>query len=279
MISANRLHLSLGGKPILRDVSLNLAPGEVRALCGPNGAGKSTLLSCLAGEHSDCAADVRYFGKPIATMSPDKLAHHRVVLEQTPSLAADFTVSELIELGAPLALRPVDLVRIKSRIVEGLEFADVMHRYVSELSGGQQHRGHFARVLLQLQANLHLGHRCFLFLDEPTASLDIGHQIAVLRRVRALAETGVGVLVVLHDLNLAAAFTDHVILLQDGQTVASGPPRQVFTSHTLSSVYMTDIVVETASTGQMVIQPVLQHATINSNTPLARDGARATAAL
>ncbi|MEM9319602.1 MAG: ATP-binding cassette domain-containing protein [Pseudomonadota bacterium] len=257
MIVGSGINLALGGKPILRDVSLSLAPGQVVALCGPNGAGKSTLLSCLAGEHRDCAEAIRYFDKTVLQMVAHELANHRVVLEQNPSLSAAFTLWELIELGAPLALKPADLERLKQQTLVEFNFAGMEDRFVSELSGGQQHRVHFARVLVQLRANRQLGHECFLFLDEPTSSLDIGYQITLLRLVRALAADGVGTLVVLHDLNLASAFTDHVILLQDGMAVQSGPPKEVLTAANLSAVYATDIIVETASTGQNVIQPVL----------------------
>lgn len=251
------MSLSLGGKPVLRDVSLTLPTGQIYALCGPNGAGKSTLLSCLAGEHPDAAGAVRYFDEPLGQMPAKRLAQHRVVLEQKPMLSAAFTLSELIELGAPLELPPADLDRVKGEILRDFGFVGMEDRFVSDMSGGQQHRAHFARVLVQLRANLRLGHTCYLFLDEPTASLDIGHQITLLKQVRDLAREGVGVLVVLHDLNLAAAFADHVILLQEGLAVSAGAPADVLTPETLSRVYDAEIIVETASTGQQVIQPVL----------------------
>ncbi|MEM9434619.1 MAG: heme ABC transporter ATP-binding protein [Pseudomonadota bacterium] len=257
MITGTNISLSLGGKPILSDVPFLLEAGQVLALCGPNGAGKSTLLSCLAGEHSACAEAICYFDTQLSALSPRDLARHRVVLEQNPSLAAAFTLSELIELGAPMALSPDELAQLKSEALAEFGFTSMEDRYVSELSGGQQHRAHFARVLVQLRANRRLGHESFLLLDEPTSSLDIGHQITLLRLIRQLAADGVGVLVVLHDLNLAAAFTDHVLLLQDGKAVQYGEPGEVLSAKTLSDVYGTEIIVETASTGQFVIQPVL----------------------
>ncbi|MEM6387138.1 MAG: ATP-binding cassette domain-containing protein [Pseudomonadota bacterium] len=258
MIVAEDVHLTLGRQPVLQGVSLTVEPGRVVALCGPNGAGKSTLLACLAGEHPDCSHAIRYFGVPVAGIAPQIQARHRVVLEQSPLLSAEFTLSELIELGVPLEIASDTLVTFKAEAIAALGFNGREHQFVSSLSGGQKHRAHMARVLTLLRANRHLGHDCFLFLDEPTASLDIKHQILILKMVKDLAEGGVGVLVVLHDLNLAAAFADHVILLQEGRIAQAGAPQDVFTTDTLSQVYDTEIFVDRTDTGQVVIQPMLE---------------------
>lgn len=257
VIVGRNIALHLGGRAILTDVSIALEAGQLTALCGPNGAGKSTLLSVLAGEHSSCANHIRYEDRSIADLSPRDLASRRVVLEQSPSLSADFTVAELLELGVPIDLAPKDLSEIKLRVARDLGIEDLATRFVGDLSGGQRHRAQFARVLTLLRANLRLGHRPALFLDEPTASLDLGHQVTLLKHVRSLAREGVGCLVVLHDLNLAAAFSDQIVLLRDGMVFEEGSPETVLTSKTLSAVYDTEIMVDRAVTGQQIIQPVL----------------------
>ena len=257
MIVATDLSVSLGGRCVLSDVFLKLDQGEVLALCGPNGAGKSTLLACLAGEHPSCHQSVDYFGAKLAELTPLELSRLRVVLEQSPTLSAEFSLSELAELGAPLALPPAELDRIKANVLAEFGFQSMADTMVSTLSGGQQHRAHLARVLVHLGANQALGASGFLFLDEPTSSLDIAHQIKVLRMTRKLAEDSVGVLVVLHDLNLAAAFADRVVLLREGRVVGSGRPKRVFTQETLSEVYNTPILVDSVKTGQIVVQPML----------------------
>ncbi|NRB32882.1 MAG: ATP-binding cassette domain-containing protein [Rhizobiaceae bacterium] len=257
MITGSNIQLSLSGKPILKGVSLSLQPGEVLALCGPNGAGKSTLLSCLAGEQVQCGHAVFYFDKAVSALTPQQLSQRRVVLEQSPSLTAEFTLAELIELGAPLELPPEALRNFKQEAINEFGFAADAQAFVSRLSGGQQHRAHLARVLLQLRANVWLGHECFLFLDEPTASLDIGYQIKILQLTRDLASSGVGVLLVLHDLNLAAAFADRVLLMRDGQIVHQGSPEKALTETKLSEIYETPIFVEQSQSGQFVIQPRL----------------------
>lgn len=257
MISARNVNLHLSGKHILSDVSLTLAPGEVLALCGPNGAGKSSLLACLAGEHAAVKNSVHYFDAPLSTLSPKALANKRVVLEQSPSLSAEFTLLELVELGAPLELTPQTLALLETRVFADFGLQGMETKFVSNLSGGQQHRAHLARVTLQLTVNRSQGHDCFLFLDEPTASLDIGYQIRVLRLARALAQDGVGVLVVLHDLNLAAAYADRVVLMRDGRIVTTDTPAAALTSESLSDLYETPIFVEKARNGQFIIQPAL----------------------
>ncbi|MEO0943489.1 MAG: ATP-binding cassette domain-containing protein [Pseudomonadota bacterium] len=257
MIEGRGISLSLGGTPVLKDVAISLAAGEVVALCGPNGAGKSTLLACLAGEHQDCSTSVEYSNVPLIGIAPRELARLRVVLEQNPSLTAEFTVSELLELGTPLELPTADLERLKVQMIAEFGFSEMRDAFVSTLSGGQQHRAHLARILIQLQANRFLGHTCCLFMDEPTASLDIRYQINVLQKMRDLAEDGVGVLVVLHDLNLAAAFSDRIVLMRDGQITHAGTPVDVLRENVLSDVYETGIFVEHASNGQVIIQPRL----------------------
>ncbi|MEO1025571.1 MAG: ATP-binding cassette domain-containing protein [Pseudomonadota bacterium] len=250
--------MTLGGQPILRGVSLELFSGQIVALCGPNGAGKSTLLACLAGEHAECAHAIRFFDVPLCGLEARTQARLRVVLEQSPSLTAEFTLSELIELGVPIEVANDTLATLKAEAITAFGFNGREHDFVSALSGGQRHRAHMARVLTQLRANRYLGHDCYLFLDEPTASLDIKHQIVILDMVRNLARDGVGVLVVLHDLNLAAAFADRIILMQDGTVVHAGTPDDVLTADHLSAVYDTDIFVDRTSNGQTIIQPMLK---------------------
>jgi len=225
------------------------------AVCGPNGAGKSTLLAALAGEHPSCMASVQYGGVPISELTPRELSQQRVVLEQTPTLSAEFTLTELIDLGAPMGIAPNDLDELTRPILSVVGLADMRHRLVSELSGGQRHRAHLARVLTQLRGNRKLGHDCYLFLDEPTASLDIGQQTKILKSMRSLTKHGIGILVVLHDLNLAAAFADKVVLMNEGRVVYSDTAEATLTPERLSDTYGTPIMVEKLPGNQIVIQP------------------------
>ncbi|MFT3974164.1 MAG: heme ABC transporter ATP-binding protein [Amaricoccus sp.] len=234
-------------------VSLAVAPGELVALCGPNGAGKSSLLAVLAGELRPGAGEARLDGRPLATLGPGALARERAILEQAPTLAAPFTVSELVGLGMSLVARAdVDEAAIRSRALAAAGVADLAGRGADRLSGGERARAHLARVLAQLWAGRAAGGGRYLLLDEPTASLDIAHQLVVMRAARAEVRAGAGVLCVLHDLNLAAGFADRAALMQAGRIVAAGPPVEVLRADRLSEVYGSPLAVEQTTRGLRV---------------------------
>ena len=243
MLEVRNITLAHGTTTILLDVSLGIAQGELVALCGPNGAGKSTLLAAMSGEMPARSGSISINDTDIAGMSALELAQCRSVLEQTPTLSAAFDVETLTALSIPRAVPPRNVDAITRDVLLELDLTSFAKRPVHQLSGGQRHRAHLARSLAQLQGGRHIGGGNYLMLDEPTASLDITHQIAVMQAARRAAAAQSGVIVVLHDLNLAAAFADRIILLHDGGIVADGPPRDVLTPTRLSKVYQTEIRV------------------------------------
>ncbi|OZI33267.1 heme ABC transporter ATP-binding protein [Bordetella genomosp. 1] len=237
MLQAQGLTVWRGARAVLDDVSLDVPPGRLVGLLGANGAGKSTLLAALAGEVAPRAGAVRCNGDALAGLTPAAQARRRAVLPQHPGLGFDLGVDEVVGMGAyPFpALSPAAVARA---CAEALSQAGVAHlagrRYLS-LSGGEQQRVQFARVLVQCQAAA--GPR-YLLLDEPTASLDPRHQLDLLAVARELAHRGdTGVLVILHDLNLAARWCDTLVLLADGRVAAAGTPAQVLTPPRLRQVY------------------------------------------
>jgi len=254
MLEAIGVGHSFGRTQVLREVSLAVRPGEMVALCGPNGAGKSTLLAAMAGDFAPREGEVRIDGRNITELPPDVLARRRAVLEQTPTLSAAFTVRELLALGIPRDVPPERANLLIRETLRDVALADRAGDNCLILSGGQRHRAHLARVLVQLAASDRAAG--YLMLDEPTASLDIAHQIATMRIARRAARLGEGVLVVLHDLNLAAAFADRVVLMHRGQVVADGAGADVFTAARLSAIYETEIAVERAGDGRPRIVPV-----------------------
>ena len=255
MIEARGITMHYGHKPVLNNVSVTITPKQVLAVCGPNGAGKSSLLSALTGDVKNLKHKITYDAVPLDQVTAKELAHKRAVLEQTPSLTADFTLAELIELSVPIDLPPKDTDLLVHKIINDLGLSEFKGQHVRKLSGGQRHRAHLGRVLAQLQANKSLGQDGYLFLDEPTASLDLAHQISVMKTARDISKGGSGVLVVLHDLNLAAAYADQVALMKDGHIVYLGPVNEVLTAEHLSEVYETEIIVETHKGGQISIRP------------------------
>jgi iron complex transport system ATP-binding protein len=249
--AASGVSVVLGGARVLDDVSVEVRAGEVLALVGPNGAGKSTLLSALTGDVAVAAGTVTLDGEPLHAWSASESAMRRAVLLQQVRLSFPFTVAEVVEMGrAPWAGTPLedsDDEAVRSALAEA-DVTQFATRRFTSLSGGEQARVALARVLAQRTG--------LLLLDEPTAALDLRHQELVLGVARTRAAAGVAVVVVLHDLNLAAAHADRVAVLAGGRVVAAGPPAEVLGGALLTDVYEHDVeVIAHPRTGAPVILP------------------------
>lgn len=243
MLIAEHIHVRRGRRLILRDLSVQLRAGQVVGILGANGAGKSTLLAALAGELAPEQGQISLLGQPLSYWPAAAQARHRAVLPQNPSLQFDLPVATVIGMGAyPHAAGAPPSAMQDARVLQRvLDLADVHHlhdRRYRALSGGEQQRVQFARVLYQLLLARPAGDYRVLLLDEPTASLDPRHQLLLLHAVRRLArDEDIAACVILHDVNLAAGACDHLLLLADGSGAASGPPAQVLTPSVLNQVY------------------------------------------
>ncbi|MFE4495073.1 heme ABC transporter ATP-binding protein [Streptomyces niveus] len=221
-------------------VDLVVRAGEVLVLVGPNGAGKSTLLAALAADldATGTSGRVRIGDRPAHDWSAPELALRRAVLPQAATLSFPFPVEEVVRMGrapwAGTAAADEDDAAVADAMA-ATEVAEFARRPFSALSGGERARVALARVLAQ-RAPL-------LLLDEPTAALDLRHQELVLRVCRARATAGDAVVVVLHDLGLAAAHADRAAVLHEGRVVADGPPAEVFGGELLSRVYRQPVEV------------------------------------
>ncbi|MGW1095586.1 heme ABC transporter ATP-binding protein [Streptomyces sp. NPDC002455] len=228
----------LGRRQVLDSVELTVRAGEVLALVGPNGAGKSTLLAALAADLPVDSGEVRVDGRPASGWSAAELALRRAVLPQSAALAFPFPVEEVVRMGrapwAGTAREDEDEVAVAAAMA-ATEVTEFAARPFSALSGGERARGALARVLAQ-RAPL-------LLLDEPTAALDLRHQELVLRICRERAAAGDAVVVVLHDLGLAAAYADRAVVLHGGRVAVAGPPAEVFTDALLGEVYRQPVEV------------------------------------
>lgn len=231
-LEARQVSVDLGGRRVLDDVSLSIRAGEVLALVGPNGAGKSTLLGVLSGERTPTRGSVTLDGRALGSFAPRELARRRAVLTQENVLAFPFRVIEVIQMGRAPWDRETELADDSRAVSTAAARADVehlAHRRFTELSGGERARVSLARVLAQDTP--------VVFLDEPTAALDLRHQEDVLRIARELAAEGRAVVVVLHDLSHAGAVADRVALLAAGRLVAVGTPTEVLTAEAIADVY------------------------------------------
>lgn len=236
VLRAEHAGFAIDARWLVQDVTLAVHVGEVLALVGPNGAGKSTLLRLLAGDLPPTRGEILLEGRPISAFRPRDLALRRAVLPQQTILQFAFTAREVVEMGRSPRRDRVD--RDDRVVLESLQRTEVAHlarRTFPSLSGGEQTRVSLARVLAQETP--------ILLLDEPTASLDLRHQQLVMSVAREIAAAGGAVLVVLHDLNLAAGFADRIAILRDGRLVAAGTPWETLTEPLLSEIFACPVTI------------------------------------
>jgi iron complex transport system ATP-binding protein len=239
MIALQDVGVRLGRKQILEGISLSAAPGKVTAIVGPNGSGKSTLMKAISAEVA-CTGAISINGISIHQMRPAQAAAMRAVLPQASTLSFPFTVREVVGLGLTGGNSGVsgpEQARLPERALERVDLAGFAGRFYQELSGGEQQRVQLARVLCQIWTPVLDGQPRWLLLDEPISSLDIRHQLLIMRLAAAFAAGGGGVVAILHDLNLTAMFADHVVLMDRGRVAAEGPPAEVLEDGMISDVF------------------------------------------
>ena len=224
-MTLSTMNLSVAGR--LEHVGITLAQGQITAICGPNGAGKSTLLEALAGLLAPDDGSVALEGTDLAVMTPRDRARRLGYLPQAHEIAWDVPVRSLVELGrmphGDALAEPVDAA------LAALDIEHLAQRRAQSLSGGE-----IARVLL---ARVLTGEPGWILADEPLAALDIAHQLALLRHLRAVADRGTGVVLVLHDLSHAMNHADRVVVLGQGRVVADGPPQEALDPAVISSAW------------------------------------------
>ncbi len=243
----------LGGQLVVDGVDLELRPRELLGLIGPNGAGKSTLVRAATGMLGLAEGSVSIEGQPRESYSSRALARRVAVVQQLPEAPSAMTVAELVVLGRTphlgmLARETSRDVSISQAAMERAGCAALASRALGTLSGGQRRRAFIARALAQEPA--------IILLDEPTSNLDPQAQAELCALLRQLVREGVAVMVVMHDLTLAAAYCDRVALLDRGRLVAVGTPSEVLTEALLRRVYGPLIsVIRHPRTGLPVIAP------------------------
>jgi len=220
--------------PALDGVSVDAPPGACTAVLGPNGSGKSTLLRVLLGVLAPASGEARFDGRPLAAWSRPELARAVGAVPQGEETAFPVAVREMVAMGRYPHLGPWrrEGEADRAAVEDAMRRCDVAHlaaRTVDRLSGGERQRVRIARALAQQPRAL--------ALDEPTAALDVGHEMAIWELLGALGRAGTTVLIVTHNLNLAARFADHLVLLAQGRVAAAGSPAEVVTRETVERVY------------------------------------------
>jgi len=239
MIAVEKVSLSYDCVPVLREVTLNLPKGGVTAIIGPNGAGKSTLLSIIGRILRADAGRVTLDGMDLAQAPGCAVARKLAVLRQDNHTSARLTVRDLVGFGryphSRGRLCAEDLRQI-NRALEYLGLNDLADRFLDQLSGGQRQRAHIAMILAQ--------DTDYILLDEPLNNLDIRHAVGIMALIRrAAGELGKTIAVVMHDINIAAACCDRIVVMKEGRVTAHGTPAEIMSGPLLSAVYETPIEV------------------------------------
>lgn len=243
-ITAEEVSWSVAGTSVVREVSVDIAPGETVGLLGPNGSGKSSLLRCLAALRTPDAGTVRYDGQSVRGWSARRIARHVALVEQDSGADSDLRVADVVGLGRTPFRDPWRGPDATDRAVVAAALARVgltalADRSWRALSGGERQRAHIARALAQQPYGL--------LLDEPTNHLDVKHQLELME---LLTGTGRTVLVALHDLSLAARYCDRLLLLHHGRLIACGTPADVLTPARLAEVFEVDAALTIDALGQ-----------------------------
>ncbi|HEY1124270.1 MAG TPA: ABC transporter ATP-binding protein [Sphingobium sp.] len=250
MLEVRDIGVTLGGEAILADVSACIQPGRVTAIVGPNGAGKSTLLACLAGLRKPDTGQVLLDGAAPANIAPRERAKRLGYLPQESPVHWNMAVRALVALGryphrdGIAGESAADWLAVQQALAEvGME--SFANRPINSLSGGERARVLLARVLA--------GTPQWILADEPMAALDLAHRYALMAHLRDIAAQGVGVVIVIHDLSLAARMADDALLLDQGRLVASGPAGQVLTPERLGPVFGVDFAYAAATDGRATL--------------------------
>ena len=242
-----QVSLLRGDHVALRDIDLRLSRDRLVGIIGPNGSGKSSLLSVLAGDLISDQGRVCIDGEPVSKRPSSDLAQQRAIMAQQSEAIFNLTVRQVLELGlfAFAHWSVAERTRLLGSVAQSLGLEHWLDESLTVRSLGQQQRVHFARALLQAQAAWHEQGRAWLLLDEPTASQDPWHQQSMFAACKAFLSWGrVGIVVVVHDLTLAAQWCDELVVLKDASVVAQGPCRSVLNAQQLGLAFGSDLKVD-----------------------------------
>ncbi len=232
------------GQPLLQDISVELEAGTILALAGPNGAGKSSLLQLMSGDIQPDSGGVSLNDRDLLDWSVQERARLLAVLPQMSLLNFPYTVEEVVMLGRTPHSSGLHKDReVAAQALELTDTSSLKQRLYTQLSGGEKQRTQLARVFAQVGDSEQLSGR-LLLLDEPTSALDLSHQQQVLLAIRGMARKGCAVVLVIHDLNLAASIADQLLVLDNGRQAALGRPADTLTTDLFRDVFNVEVSID-----------------------------------
>lgn len=240
MVDLKRVFKKYNDKNVVNDVSVSVEKGTITSFIGPNGAGKSTLISMVSRLIAKDEGDITIDGKDITTQKNNEMAKKISILKQSNNLNLRLTIRELVSFGRfPYSqgrLTKEDWEKVDEAI-DYMELRDMQDKYLDELSGGQRQRAHIAMVIAQDTE--------YILLDEPLNNLDMRHSVQIMKTLRKLVdEMGKTILIVIHDINFASCYSDHIVALKDGEIVKQGRTCDVIDNCVLKDIYDMDIDVQ-----------------------------------
>lgn len=254
VLEAQNISVRLGGKDILKDISLRVPHGKITAIIGPNGSGKSTLLKAMARIIPSYVGNILLDDVNLKSFTSKIIAQKIAILTQAPEAPSDLTVRDLVELGrfpyrSWLRKETTEDLKSVQWAMEETNLIPFSERLVNTLSGGERQRAWIAMALAQKPS--------VLLLDEPTTYLDIAHQLEVMTLLRKLnVETGITVMMVLHDLNHAYQYSDYVAVIKSGELFASGLTNEIISEQLMQEIFQVQVDMLEASNGKLSILPV-----------------------
>ena len=250
IIELKNLSIGYGNKSVLQDVNAKINKGEIVGIIGCNGAGKSTLLKTIRGLLPKQSGEILYFGRKLESFSEKELAREVAYLQQNVEVGFGYTGKDIVLAGRYPYMKwwkgeSISDEELALKCIEYTGTKELAERPVNEVSGGQKQRILLAKVLAQQTP--------ILFLDEPTTGLDMVYQEEIFRFSKALAKMGKTILMVVHELNLAAKYCSRIILLGEGTVIADGRPDNVFTEKILSKAYNAPVrVIRSHNTNEII---------------------------
>tara|TARA_Y100000768_G_scaffold379291_1_gene354810 strand:+ start:186 stop:959 length:774 start_codon:yes stop_codon:yes gene_type:complete len=246
-VDIKNLSWEVNSKKILDDISLSISSGEIITILGPNGAGKSSFLKIISGDLKCTEGQIYFDQLNLDDISIQDRSFIRSVMSQSQDVVYDFSTREIIEMGwldRGISNYSEYFKNAIDRISDECSVKNLLGQSFNTLSGGEKRRVHFARTLVQLWRPSGSDDPRYMFLDEPTANLDILHEQKMMKLIQKKRDEGLGILLILHDLNLAAKYSDQIALFNEGKLVDKGLPKTVLTEDTLSTVYGLKMNVE-----------------------------------
>tara|TARA_Y100000589_G_scaffold179942_1_gene170352 strand:+ start:8662 stop:9432 length:771 start_codon:yes stop_codon:yes gene_type:complete len=244
-IVVKNINYSINDYKILKNISLEINQGEILTIMGPNGSGKSSLIKILAGDFSANSGKVIYNNKEINNISLNEQAKMRSVMSQSQEIVYDYTVKEIIEMGwiekKLITENNLTLNNSLSQICKECNITHLINKKYNILSGGEKRNVNFARTLIQVSNN-NITDK-YLILDEPTANLDISHKISMMDILCKRKSDGFGIIIVMHDLNLAYKYSNKIGLMKHGKLIYYGKTEEVFNNEYLTYIYDTNVTV------------------------------------